>query len=85
MANRQVLRNHIQPSCLKDKKSGADMKRVVIQVYLRLKDLGCGSKILLLFQTIIKIGKISYSRDNTRLPKQLFSCILAAGYTWNSM
>ena len=64
--------NHLISSYLaKEKKSGADMRRVVIQVYLLLKDLDCGSKILLLLQTIIKIGEILYARDNTRSPRQL--------------
>ena len=64
--------NHLISNCLaKDKKSGADMRRVVIQIYLLLKDLDCSSKILLLLQTIIKIGEILYSRENTRSPRQL--------------
>ena len=64
--------NHLISSCLaKEKKSGADMRRVIIQLYLLLKDLDCGSKILLLLQTIIKIGEILYSSDNTRSPRKL--------------
>lgn len=58
--------------CLaKEKKSGADLRRVVIQIYLLLKDLDCSSKILLLLQTIIKMGEISYSLDDCRSPRQL--------------
>jgi hypothetical protein len=50
--------NHLISCCLaKDKKSGADMRRVVIQLYLLLKDLDCPTKILLL-QTIIKIDLV---------------------------
>ena len=64
--------NHLISNCLaKEKKSGADMRRVVIQLYLLLKDLHCDLKILLLLQTIIKVGEILYSRDNTRSPRQL--------------
>ena len=64
--------NHLISCCLaKEKKSGADMRRVVIQLYLLLKDLDCTNKILLLLQTIIKIGEILYSRDNARSPRQL--------------
>lgn len=58
--------------CLaKEKKSGADLRRVIIQIYLLLKDLDCSSKVLLLLQTIIKIGEISYSLDDRRSPRQL--------------
>ena len=55
----------------KEKKSGADLRRVVIQLFLLLKDLDVSSKILLLLQTIIKIGEILYSRDQMRSPRQL--------------
>ena len=67
--------NHLISNCLaKERKSltGADMRRVVIQIYLLLKDLVCSSNILLLLQTIIKINEILYSRENTRSPRQLF-------------
>lgn len=64
--------NHLINCCLaKEKKSGADLRRVVIQIYLLLKDLDCSSKILLLLQTIIKVGEISYSLDDCRSPRQL--------------
>lgn len=57
---------HLIDSCLaKEKKSGADLRRAVIQIYLLLKDLNCSSKILLLLQTIIKIGEITYSLDDS--------------------
>lgn len=63
---------HLIECCLaKEKKSGADLCRAVIQLYLLLKDLDCNSKILLLLQTIIKIGQISYSLDKHRSPRQL--------------
>ena len=63
---------HLIDSCLsKEKKSGADLRRAVIQIYLLLKDLECSSRILLLLQTIIKIGEIVYSLDNRRCPRQL--------------
>ena len=56
---------HLIDCCLaKEKKSGADLRRVVIQIYL-LKDLDCCSKVLLL----IKVGKISYSLDTCRSPR----------------
>ena len=55
----------------KEKKSGADLRRTVIQIYLLLKDLECSSKVLLLLQTLIKIGEISYSMDEDRSPRQL--------------
>lgn len=48
---------HLISCCLaKDKKSGADLRRTAIQIYLLLKDLQCSSKVLLLLQTLIKIG-----------------------------
>lgn len=63
---------HLITNCLaKKKKSGADLRRAIIQIYLLLKDLDCSMKILLLLQTIIKIGKISYSREDKRSPRQL--------------
>lgn len=35
--------NHLISSCLaKEKKSGADLRRLVIQIFLRLKELDCG-------------------------------------------
>lgn len=62
---------HLISCCLaKEKKSGADLLRVAIQLFLLLKDLDVSSKILLL-QTIIKIGEILYSRDHMRSPRQL--------------
>lgn len=60
-------------SCVlaKEKKSGADLRRALIQIYLLLKDLECSSKVLLLLQTLIKIGEISYALDIHRSPRQL--------------
>lgn len=64
--------SHLIECCLsKVKKSGADLRRIVIQLYLLLKDLDPGSKILLLLQTIIKVGEILYSLDICRSPRQL--------------
>ena len=63
---------HLIDCCLaKEKKSGADLRRVVIQLYLLLKDLDCSCRVLLLLQSIIKIGEIAYSRDDKRCPRQL--------------
>jgi hypothetical protein len=63
---------HLITNCLsKEKKSGADLRRAIIQIYLLLKDLDCSTKILLLLQTIIKVGEISYSREDKRSPRQL--------------
>lgn len=63
---------HLIDCCLaKEKKSGADLRRVVIQIYLLLKDLDCSPKIILLFLTLIKVGEISYSLDDHRSPRQL--------------
>ena len=51
--------NHLISCCLaKEKKSGADLRRSIIQVFLLLKDLDCGSRVLMLLQTVIKIGEI---------------------------
>lgn len=63
---------HLIDCCLaKEKKSGADLRRVVIQIYLLLKDLECSSRVILLLQTIIKMGEIAYSLDSHRSPRQL--------------
>ena len=63
---------HLIDSCLaKEKKSGADMRRVAIQLLMLLKDTDCSPKILLLLHTIVKIGEIAYSRDDKRCPRQL--------------
>ena len=63
---------HLISCCLsKEKKSGADLRRVIIQVYLLLKDLDCSSKVRLLLQSVIKIGQIAYSFDAHRSPRQL--------------
>ena len=63
---------HLITNCLsKEKKSGADLRRAIIQIYLLLKDLECSTKILLLLQTIIKVGEISYSKEDKRSPRQL--------------
>ena len=63
---------HLIDSCLaKEKKSGADLRRVAIQLYLLLKDLDCSSRVLFLLQSIIKIGGIAYSRDDKRCQRQL--------------
>lgn len=80
--------SHLIDCCLsKEKKSGEDLRRVVIQIYLLLKDLDCSSKVLLLLQTIIKVGEVSYSLDVSRSPRQLLQCVLVAhgivsGPTW---
>ena len=56
---------HLIDSCLaKEKKSGADLRRVAIQLYLLLKDTDCSSRIIFLLQSIVKIGEIAYSRDD---------------------
>lgn len=73
--------SHLIDCCLsKEKKSGADLRRVVIQIYLLLKDQDCSSRILLLLQTVIKLGEITYSLDISRTPRQLLTY---AGYTWS--
>ena len=62
---------HLISCCLaKEKKSGADLRRVIIQIFLLLKDLECNQRTLLLLETIIKIGEISYSTDDRRSPRQ---------------
>ena len=64
--------NHLISSCLaKEKKSGADLRRIIIQIFLLLKDLDCSSKVLTLLQTMIKIGEILYSKEEKRTPRQL--------------
>ena len=51
---------HLISCCLaKEKKSGADLRRVVIQCLLLLKDIDCSSRVLFLLQSIIKIGEIA--------------------------
>ena len=64
---------HLIDNCIaKDKKSGADMRRVAIQLLLLLlKDIHCSRDIIFLLQSIIKIGEIAYSRDDKRCPRQL--------------
>lgn len=63
---------HLIDCCLaKEKKSAADLRRVAIQLYLLLKDQDCSSRVILLLQTIIKIGEILYSHDKHRSPRQL--------------
>ena len=63
---------HLINSCLaKEKKSGADLRRVVIQLYLLMKDLDCSSRILVLLQSFIKIGEIAYSCYDKRCPRQV--------------
>lgn len=47
------------------------IRRVVIQINLLLKDLDVEPEILLLLQTIIKVGEIAYSLDSARSPRQL--------------
>ena len=47
------------------------MRRVVIQLYFLLKDTDCGSRIVFLLQSIVKIGEIVYSCDAKRRPRQL--------------
>ena len=64
--------DHLIDNCLsKQKKSGADLRRVVIQLFLLLKDTDCSSRILFLLQSVIKIGEIAYSRDDKRNPRAL--------------
>ena len=64
--------DHLIDNCLsKQKKSGADLRRVVIQLFLLLKDTDCSSRIFFLLQSVIKIGEIAYSRDDKRNPRAL--------------
>ena len=66
---------HLIDNCLsKQKKSGADIRRVVIQLFLLLEDTDCSSRILFLLRSIIKIGEFAYSRDDMRCPRQLLQC-----------
>ena len=76
---------HLIDCCLsKEKKSGADLRRTAIQLYLLLKDLECSSKVVLLLQTIVKIDEISYSREHRRSPQgSCYSCTTHVGYTWS--
>ena len=63
---------HLMDCCLsKEKKSCADLRRVAIQIYLLLKDLDYSSKVVLLLQTVIKMGEICYSLDDRRSPRQV--------------
>lgn len=63
--------DHIDHCLAKEKKSGADLHRVIIQLFLLLKGLDCSSKVILLLSTIIKIGEIAYACDDKRCPRQL--------------
>ncbi len=59
-------------SCLsKDKISGADLRRTVIQVFLYFLDCNVQPEILSLLQSIIKVGEILYSSDSRRTPRAL--------------
>lgn len=63
---------HLIDHCLaKEKKSGADMRRVVIQLYLLMIHLDCSSEVLLLLKSIIAISEVAYSYDSKRSPYQL--------------
>ena len=62
---------HLMECCLSKEKSCADLRRVAIQIYLLLKDLDCSSKVVLLLQTVIKMGEICYSLDDRRSPRQV--------------
>ena len=63
---------HLIEHCInKPKVSGADMRRVVIQLFLQLKNLDCSSRAVFLLHSLVKIGEIAYSRDNKRCPRQL--------------
>ena len=63
---------HLIDHCLaKEKKSGADLRRVAIQLYLLLMTLDCDPEILLLLQSIIEIGAIAYCHDAERCPRRL--------------
>lgn len=63
---------HLIKNCLaKEKKSGADLRCAIIQVYLLLRQLECDPKVLLLLEMIIKVGEILYSLDAKRSPRRL--------------
>ena len=55
----------------KEKKSGADLRRVIIQLFHLLNDLDVSPQILLLLQTIIKVGETLYSFDCARSSRRL--------------
>ena len=61
----------IKISLAKKKKVGADMRRVIIQVYLMLKETNCREELKSLLQTIVTISEILYSKDAVRSPRKL--------------
>ena len=72
---------HLIDSCLaKEKKSGADLRRVTIQLYLLLKDLDCSSRVLFLLQSIIRLHTPVMTRG---VHVSCCSYIICAGFTWS--
>lgn len=47
------------------------MRRVIIQLFLMLRETDFSEKIIALLQTIVTISGIVYSKDIARSPKQL--------------
>ena len=72
---------HLIDCCLA--KERADLRRVVIQLYLLLKDLDCSCRVLLLLQSIIKIGRLHTPVTTRGVHVSSFSCTICAGFTWS--
>ena len=65
------IRTLLKCSLSKDKITGADLRKTVIQAFLILSDVSVSKKLVLLLQTIIKIGEILYSYSEDRSPRTL--------------
>ena len=74
MRTKKECEDLIRDCLCKPKKSGADLRRVAIQLFLKLKDTDCSKSLVFILQSIIKIGEIIYSHDNKRCPRQLLQC-----------
>ena len=73
---------HLISCCLAKEKSGADLRRVVIQLFLLLKDLDSSNKILLLLQSS-KFVKSCIQVTIGDLLGSYFSYTIAVGFIWS--
>ncbi len=55
----------------KDKVTGSDLRKTLIQLYLLLSNTNASAPVVRLLQTAVKIGEILYSTEEHRTPRQV--------------
>ncbi len=65
------MNNPVDAHLSKDKVTGSDLRKTLIDLYLLLSSSGVSRSVVLLLQTTVKIGQILYSNAEHRTPRQV--------------